>query len=163
MFDPIKFYRVARWLYLKRVPLLPRVITLASELIFHCYLPPTAQLGRGCAVGYRGVGVVVHSRAWLGDNVFLGPGVVIGGKSEVYEVPRIHANTYIAAGAKILGDIELGKGCVVGANAVVLRSAPPHSVLVGVPARVLRENADVRKLTGWPVESIIDEQVAETF
>lgn len=150
MLEPVRYYRVARWLYLQRVPLLPRLITRFSELLFHCYLPYTAEIGKGFNVGYHGVGVVVHGRARLGENVFMGPGAIIGGRSQLSEVPRVGANVYIAAGAKVLGDIDIGEGSVIGANAVVVHSMPARSIAAGVPARIIRENVNVYDYTGWP-------------
>lgn len=150
LFDPVAHYRVARFLYLKRIPLLPRVLTKLSQLLLHCYLPYTAEIGEKCAVGYNGIGVIVHARSSLGKSVFLGPGVVVGGRSQGQGVPRIGDNVYIAAGAKILGDISIGSGSVIGANAVVIESVPERTVVAGVPARIIRSDIDVRALTGWP-------------
>jgi serine O-acetyltransferase len=62
----------------------------------------------------------------------------------------IEDGVYIAAGAKILGDVVIGRGSVVGANAVVLESLPEKCVAVGVPAKVIRTGVSVNELTGWP-------------
>ncbi len=73
----------------------------------------------------------------------IGPGVVIGGRSEIYEVPVIEDDVQIGVGAKVLGPIRVGRGAVVGANAVVLHDVPPGAVVVGIPARVLRIDAEI--------------------
>lgn len=150
MLNPVSHYRLARWLYLHGVPVLPRIICRISQLFFHCYLPYTAAIGIGFEVGYHGVGVVVHARAKIGKVVFIGPGAIVGGRSEIEGVPVIGDNVYIAAGAKVLGNITIGEGAVVGANAVVIHSVPRRAVAVGVPARIVKENIDSFKLTGWP-------------
>src|SRR2546426_6921073 len=150
MFNPVTYYRLARWLYLHRIPLLPRLVEILNVLVFHCYVPYTVEIGDGFEVGYWGIGVVIHPRVKIGKNVFVAQGVTIGGRNEKPEVPRIEDNVFIAAGAKVLGDIVVGEGSVIGANAVVIRSVPPRSIAVGVPARISRENIDVREYTGWP-------------
>jgi glycosyltransferase involved in cell wall biosynthesis/serine acetyltransferase len=150
MFNPVFYYRLARWLYLRGIPLVPRIIEKLSFLIFHCYIPYQAEIGEGFEVGYWGVGVVIHPRAKIGQNVFVSNGVTIGGRNELPNVPRIEDNVFIATGAKVLGDITIGQGSVIGANAVVIRSVPPRCIAVGVPARISRENINVREHTGWP-------------
>jgi len=150
MLNPVSFYRAARWAHRHHLNTLARVINLACELIFHCYLPYTAEIGSGFEVGYRGCGVVVHARARLDKNVFMGPGAIIGGRSQNQNVPRIGRDVYIAPGAKVLGDIEVGDGVVIGANAVVLQSVPDNCIVAGVPARIIRENINGFDYTGWP-------------
>jgi serine O-acetyltransferase len=82
----------------------------------------------------------------------MGPGAIIGGRSQQYDVPVIEDGVYIAPGAKILGNITIGAGSVIGANAVVITSIPARSVAAGVPARVIKTDIDSAKLTGWPAE-----------
>jgi serine O-acetyltransferase len=84
------------------------------------------------------LGTVIHARAVIGDRVVIGPGVVIGGRSHIFEVPVIEDDAEIGVGAKVLGPVRIGRGAVVGANAVVLDDVPPGAVVVGIPARVLR-------------------------
>ena len=150
MFNPVPYYRLARWLHLRGIPLLPRIIEKLSFLVFHCYIPYQAEIGEGCEVGYWGVGVVIHPRVKMGRNVFVSNGVTIGGRNELWGVPRIEDDVFIATGAKVLGDVTVGHGSIIGANAVVIRSVPPRCIAVGVPARISRENVDVRDYTGWP-------------
>jgi serine O-acetyltransferase len=153
MFNPVLYYRFARWLYLRKIPLLPRIIEKLSFLAFHCYIPYQAEIGEGFEVGYWGVGIVIHPRVRMGRNVFVSNGVTIGGRNESPNVPRIEDDVFIATGAKVLGDITIGQGSVIGANAVVIRSVPARSIAVGVPARISREDIDVREYTGWPKSS----------
>jgi len=130
--------------------MLPRIIEKFNVLVFHCYIPYQAEIGEGFEVGYWGIGVVIHPRTKIGQNVFVSNGVTIGGRNELPNVPRIENNVFIATGAKVLGDITIGQGSIIGANAVVIRSVPPRSIAVGVPARISRENINVRDYTGWP-------------
>lgn len=130
--------------------MLPRIISRLSQLVYHCYLPESADIGDGFDVGYHGIGVIVHARAKIGRNVFIGPGAVIGGRSQEIGVPVVEDDVYIAAGAKVLGNIRIGSGSVVGANAVVIKSVPARSAVAGVPSRIIKSEIDVRALTGWP-------------
>ncbi len=150
MFDPVTYYRIARWLYLHKVPLFPKIVQKLSFLLFHCFLPFEAEIGEGFEVGYWGVGIVIHPRVVIGKNVFVGNCVTIGGRNEITNVPRIADGAYIATGAKVLGDITIGEGALIGANAVVITSVPARCIAVGVPSRISRENINVRDYTGWP-------------
>ena len=109
MFNPVAYYRLARWLYLRGIPLLPRIIEKLSFLVFHCYIPYQAEIGEGFEVGYWGVGVVIHPRVRIGQNVFVSNGVTIGGRNELPNVPRIEDNVFIATGAKVLGTLPLDR------------------------------------------------------
>lgn len=150
MSKPVKLYRLARWFYLHHVPVLPNVIHTLMLLLFHCHVPYQLEAGEGFELGYWGMGVVIHPQARIGRNVFVAQGVTIGGRGEGRGLPEIGNDVFVAAGAKVLGEIVIGDGSVIGANAVVIRSIPPRCSVGGVPARILRENIDVRQLTGWP-------------
>ena len=123
-----------------------RLLSLTNRLVFATQLPAETQLGRGVRLNYSGLGTVIHPRAVIGNHVEIGPGVVIGGRSHIYEVPVIEDHVEIGVGAKVLGPIRVGRGAVIGANAVVLHDVPPGAVVVGIPARVLRiESARIAK------------------
>ena len=143
MLNVVRWYRTSRLLCRWHVPIFPRVIDYAIRLVFSCWLPHTVKAGNNLILGYGGLGVVIHSDAVIGDNVHIDQGVTIGGNGTVSGVPRIESNVYIGAGAKLLGPIKIGEGSVVGANAVVLRDIPPRSLVVGVPAKIIRSDIDI--------------------
>ena len=143
MKNPIVLYRIANYLYNKRVPLVPQVITLFIRLIYGCFLPHTAKLGSGCSVGYGGLAVIVSGKAIIGDNVEVGAGALIGGNAREDGVPVIGDNVYIGAGAKVLGPIEIGENVVISANSVVLKSVPSNSVTAGMPAKIVKSNINI--------------------
>ena len=135
----IHFYREANWLYLHRVPLLPKFIWKLQYLLFNCSVPASCKIGRGTKFGYGGIAVVMHSRTVIGKNCMIGQGVTIGGKSGWYEVPVIGDNVHISAGAKIIGPVRIGN-VEIGANCVVVKDVPSNCVVAGVPAKILRYN-----------------------
>ncbi|WP_320170430.1 hypothetical protein [Maridesulfovibrio sp.] len=131
------FYRVAFWLYRKKVPVLPQLINkLFIRIIFSCQIGLGAQIGKGVDLGYGGLGIVIHHDAVIGDNVSVGSCVTIGGRSGMAEVPVIGSGTLIGSGARVLGPVTVGKNCRIGANAVVLQDVPDNHLAVGVPAKI---------------------------
>ena len=134
----LKIHAIAHWLWKKRVPLLPRFLALFNRVVFAVQLPASAVLGPGVRLNYSGLGTIIHQRAVVGAHSEIAPGVVIGGRSGIWEVPVIEDDVHIGVGAKVLGPVRVGRGAIVGANAVVLHDVPPDTVVAGVPARILR-------------------------
>jgi serine O-acetyltransferase len=130
-------HRLWKW----RIPLIPKCLALFNRVVFAVQLPAETQLGRGVKLNYSGLGTVLHPRAVIGDHVVIGSGVVIGGRSEICEVPVIEERVEIGVGAKVLGPVRVGRGAIIGANAVVLHDVPPGAVVAGIPARVLYSRA----------------------
>ena len=141
--SPLPLYRVSRWLYLHHIPILPSFLAYFARWMYACWLPPNAQLGGNCTLGYGGLGVVINGDSRIGDNVQIGHQVTLGGNATQEGAPTICDNVYIGTGAKILGPITIGAGSVVAANAVVTRNVPPRSVVGGVPARVLKSDIEI--------------------
>lgn len=139
--DPLIFlHRLAHTSHRWRIPLLPWVFYALNRILFAVVLPPSTQVGRGVKFAYLGLGTVVHGRAVIGDGVTIASNVTIGGRSGHEAVPVLETGAYIGTGARVLGPIRIGRGAVVGANAVVLQDVPPNSVVAGIPAKVIREN-----------------------
>jgi serine O-acetyltransferase len=134
----VAIHSVAHWLLRHHVPLLPLLLTLFNRVVFAVQLPAATTLGRGVKLNYSGLGTVLHPRAVIGNRVEIGPGVVIGGRSGIWEVPVVEDDVQIGVGAKVLGPVRVGRGAIVGANAVVLHDVPPGAVVAGIPARILR-------------------------
>ena len=87
----------------------------------------------------HGMGVVIGETAEVGNHVTIYHGVTLGGTSlhKTKRHPTIEDHVVIGAGAKVLGAITIGANSRIGANAVVVKSTPPNSVVVGVPGQVV--------------------------
>lgn len=144
MLNAIFFYRISRWLYLHHVPFLPKLITLLIFLMYNSKVPYHAKIGRGTKLGYGGMGVVIHSKAAIGDYCTIGQQVTIGGGNSRYPgLPEIGNHVMIYKGAIVYGGIRVGDNAIIGANAVVNKPVPDNAVVAGVPARILRIRDDV--------------------
>lgn len=116
--------------------LLARMVSQFTRFLTGVEIHPGATIGRRVFIDH-GMGVVIGETAEVGDDVVIYHGVTLGGVStqRVKRHPTVGNGVLIGAGAKLLGPIEIGDGSSIGANAVVTKSAPPGSVLTGVPAK----------------------------
>ena len=140
----LAIHRIVFNLNLWGIPFFPALINkIFIRLLFGCQLGTGTKIGDNVSLVYGGLGVTIHERAVIGNNVYIGTCVTIGGTTKKYEVPTIGDNSFIASGAKILGPVKIGKNCVIGANAVVLNDIPDNCVAVGMPARVVKKGIDI--------------------
>lgn len=130
----IKIFRLAAWLHRCGIPVVPRLLYGLNRILFAVVLPPGATIGARVRFAYSGLGVVVHARAKIGNDVKIAQNVTIGGRAGRYEVPVIEDDVEIGVGACVLGPVVIGRAARIGANAVVLHDVPPGAIAVGVPA-----------------------------
>lgn len=136
----IMAYRLTNFLWRKKIPFLPRAVAQLSRFLTGIEIHPGATIGRGLFIDH-GMGVVIGETTTIGNNVALFQGVTLGGtgKETGKRHPTLGDNIVVGAGAKILGNIEIGSNSYVGANAVVIKNTPENSTVVGVPGRVTRQ------------------------
>jgi len=141
-------YRVAHWFYQKGFKLLARFIMGLNQLITHIDIHPAATIGRRVFIDH-GIGVVIGETAIVGDDVLIYQGVTLGGVSlqKGKRHPTVERGVVIGAGAKVLGNITIGADSKIGANSVVVRSVPPESTAVGIPAKVVTKGRDKSPLS----------------
>ncbi|KTD00652.1 chloramphenicol acetyltransferase [Legionella geestiana] len=145
--NAISLYQFSHWLHVRKVPVLPKTVQYLIFLLYNSFIPPSAVIGAGSLFAYGGMGVVLHVHTRIGRGCLIGQGVTIGAREafvakEANKAPVIGDNCYIAAGAKILGDIRIGNNCIIGANAVVLENIPDNSVVVGMPGKPIKTVPD---------------------
>eukprot|EP00762_Andalucia_godoyi_P006114 ANDGO_00352.mRNA.1 Serine acetyltransferase len=135
-------YRVAHFLHVHRVPLLPRVISTAARVLTAIDIHPAAKLGSGLFLDH-GIGVVIGETAVVGTNCILFQGVTLGGtgKQKGKRHPTLGNSVLVGAGAKVLGSITLGDNVRVGAQSVVVKDVPNGCTVVGVPGKILVKSA----------------------
>src|ERR1051326_8905649 len=133
-----QLYKVANTLYRWEVPFLPRIIYYFMRFAFTTSIPYSATIGRNAYLNNWGMGIVIHRRGGIGENCRIGHSVTIGGGSGHPKGPLVGNNVLIGVGATILGPIKVGDHATVGANALVINDVPPHAVVAGLPARIIK-------------------------
>jgi serine O-acetyltransferase len=137
-FHAIQTHRLAHWLWSQGRKDFAYYIQSRSSAVFQCDIHPAARVGRGIFLDHA-TGLVVGETAVIGDNVSMLHDVTLGGTGKDHgdRHPKIADGVLIGAGAKIIGNIEIGHCARVAAGSVVL-SAVPHNVTVaGIPAKIV--------------------------
>lgn len=123
-----------------RIPctLLYRFLARWIEWTCGISLPYTVVLGRRVRLWHHG-GMILNA-ARIGDDVHIRQNTTFGvaRKDQLYHLPVIEDRVDVGCGVAILGSVTVGHDSVIGANAVVVRDVPPHSLAVGVPAKVIK-------------------------
>lgn len=155
------WYRIANRLYKRGFYLLARVIMGINQFFTSIDIHPAATIGRRVFIDH-GVGVVIGETTIIEDDVLIYQQVTLGGVSleKGKRHPTIKSGTVIGAGAKILGNITLGKNVRIGANSVVIKDVPDDSTAVGIPARVIKKGFD-KSILGHNKLPDIDKEMFE--
>jgi serine O-acetyltransferase len=132
------FYRINHWLWNHHFLLLARMLSQAARFLTGIEIHPAAAIGRRLFIDH-GQGVVIGETAIVGDDITMYQGVTLGGTGKEHgkRHPTIEDGVVIGGGAKILGNITVGKNCRIGAGSVVLRNVPADSTVVGVPGHII--------------------------
>lgn len=131
-------HRLAHWLYLRKLVLLPRLISQLNRFLTGIEIHPGAVIGESLFIDH-GMGVVIGETAEIGDNVTIYQGVTLGGtgKDKGKRHPTLGSNVVVSTGAKVLGPLNIGDNVRVGAGSVVLRDVPANCTVVGVPGKIV--------------------------
>ena len=131
-------HRIAHWFWKHNFTLSGRLLSQVIRSFTGIEIHPGATIGQGLFIDH-GMGVVIGETAEIGEDVTLYHGVTLGGTrlEKGKRHPTLGDRVVVGAGAKILGAITIGSDTRIGANAVVVKSVPDNSVVVGVPGQII--------------------------
>ncbi len=137
-FHALQAYRIAHWLWLENRTDLAIFMQNQISITFDVDIHPAADIGYGIMLDHA-TGIVIGETAVVENDVSILQMVTLGGTGKEIgdRHPKIREGVMIGAGAKILGNIEIGKGAKIGAGSVVLQPVPPHTTVAGVPAKII--------------------------
>jgi serine O-acetyltransferase len=137
-FHAIQTHRLMHWLWEKGRRDFALYLQSRSSAVFQCDIHPAAKIGRGIFLDHA-TGLVVGETAAIGDDVSILHDVTLGGTGKEWEDrhPKIRYGVMIGAGAKILGNIEVGHCARIAAGSVVIKPVPNNVTVAGVPAKVI--------------------------
>ena len=136
-------YRVANWLWKQKRRVLALHLQNRMSEVFGADIHPAATIGCGIMIDHA-TSVVIGETTVIEDNVSMLHEVTLGGTGKKIgdRHPKVRAGVLIGAGAKVLGNVEVGTGSRIGAGSVVLSDVPPGTTVAGVPAVVVGRCAD---------------------
>jgi serine O-acetyltransferase len=139
-FHAIQTHRLAHWLVNQGRKDFAYYLQSRASAVFQTDINPAARIGRGIFLDHA-TGLVVGETAVIENDVSILHGVTLGGTGKEHEDrhPKIRHGVMIGAGAKILGNIEVGHCARIAAGSVVLKSVPHNMTVAGVPAKVVGE------------------------
>ncbi|WGE63103.1 serine O-acetyltransferase [Actinobacillus equuli subsp. haemolyticus] len=141
-YHAIQSYRVTHYLWQQGRKALAIYLQNEISVAFDVDIHPAARLGCGIMFDHA-TGIVVGETAVIENDVSILQGVTLGGTGKEHgdRHPKIREGVMIGAGAKILGNIEIGRYSKIGANSVVLQPVPDHATAAGVPARIIGQSS----------------------
>ncbi len=142
-FQALVLHRLAHWLWNVGIPFVPRLISHVARALTGIEIHPGAKIGCGVFIDH-GMGVVIGETAIIGDLALIYQGVTLGGtgKEMGKRHPTLGTGVVVGAGAKVLGNIQIGNNVRIGAGSVVLREVPSDCTVVGIPGRVVYRSGE---------------------
>ncbi len=139
-YHALQAYRMSHWLWLYKGKPLAMFLQNRMSEVFGVDIHPAAKIGRGVMIDHA-TSIVIGETAVVEDDVSMLHEVTLGGtgKESGDRHPKIRKGVMIGAGAKVLGNVEVGHCSRVGAGSVVLQDVPPNKTVAGVPAKIVGE------------------------
>ena len=155
-YQAVQAYRIGHWLWGQGRFDLAYFVQMRTSEVFGVDIHPAARIGRGIMIDHAH-SIVIGETAVVGDNVSMLHSVTLGGtgKEDGDRHPKISDGVLIGAGAKVLGNITVGRCSRIAAGSVVLQDVPACSTVAGVPARVVGE-------AGCPQPSLTMDQLVRS-
>lgn len=150
--------RVGHWLWNHGRLHMARHLQSRISEVLGVDIHPAARMGKGIMLDH-GSGLVIGETAVVEDDVSILQNVTLGGtgKEQGDRHPKVRRGVLIGAGAKILGNIEIGEGAKIGAGSVVVSSVRPYTSVVGIPARLVGRPVPETGMPGVTMKQILDE------
>lgn len=146
-FKIVFWYRVSNHFREKKLLRLSKFFLNRISIKYGCYIGFKTFIDYGLKMPHP-TGIVIGESAKIGKNCTIFQQVTLGGarigdgKQEKY--PKVGDNVVIFAGAKLIGDITIGSNVIIGANSVVTKSFPDNCIIAGVPAKVIKNNGEIK-------------------
>ena len=139
-FHVLLAHRIAHKLLKWRIPFIPRLISQIARFLTGIEIHPGATIGKRFFIDH-GMGVVIGETAVIGDDVLIYQGVTLGGtgKDHGKRHPTLGNFVTVGAGAKVLGNINIGDYSLIGAGSVVIENVGEHCTVVGIPGRIVKQ------------------------
>ncbi len=139
-FQALQSYRIGHWLWQNQRRDMAYFIQMRTSEVYGVDIHPNARMGQGIMIDHAH-SIVIGETAVVGDNVSMLHSVTLGGtgKQDGDRHPKIGNGVLIGAGAKVLGNITVGRCSRIAAGSVVLEAVPPCKTVAGIPARIVGE------------------------
>lgn len=158
-FLSLQIYRIAHFLWQEGRHTLAHFLQSRVSELFQIDIHPASRIGRGVFIDH-GTGVVIGETAVVGDDCSILQGVTLGGTGSERgdRHPKIGKGVLLGAGAKVLGNIEIGDHARIASGSVVMLPVPAHSTAAGVPARIvnIRSPEDPARSMDHTLPDLID-------
>ncbi|MHB8577436.1 MAG: serine O-acetyltransferase [Dehalococcoidia bacterium] len=137
-FHARQFHRLAHALWVRDVPVLPRLLSHVARVATGIEIHPGASIGEGLFIDH-GMGVVIGETAEVGDDCHLYQGVTLGGTSNkrTKRHPTLGRGVTVGANASVIGAVQIGDNVRIGAGSVVVTNVPSNATVVGVPGHIV--------------------------
>ena len=135
--NAILFYRISRWLYTHRIPVFPKLIQLLIFLIYNSKITADSKIGKGTYMVCKGISTVLIPGTEIGENCALGLRFSTVRIFPYKNVPKIGNNVWIGPNVVIAGPVEIADNVIVIANSYVTNSVPEGAIISGNPAKII--------------------------
>jgi serine O-acetyltransferase len=132
----VRLHKLSRRLRDLRCRRLSRLVEHLVRLVYAARIPAEAAIHPSVHFSHNALAVVITKKARIDARCQIGMHVLLGSAWPREGGPHLEEDVVVMSGAKVLGPVRIGRGSVIGANAVVLKDVPPHSLVVGVPGVV---------------------------
>lgn len=134
--NALSIYRISRWCYLHKVPLMPKFFLFLNTWLYSVKIPVHMPIGKGTKFAAGGMCLNLNGES-IGENCVIGTMCVMMRSFPWKGLPRIGNNVYVSHGVKFVGPVVVEDGAMIAANCVVTKSVPANAIVAGVPGKII--------------------------